>query len=276
MQVRLAFAVAAHLEPEILIIDEVLSVGDAEFQRKCLGKMQDVTRGGRTVLFVSHNMAAVRNFCDRSVVLCDGRIAFEGDTESAIRSYLAQACREQGDVELDLRAHPTRRAWHETLLQQVRLLDSNGSPSTVFRSGENVIIELLVDPVVPLPSPHFGIGFADEMGTRLFTVATYFSETTLSSISRPTTVRCSIECLPLAPGQYMLSFNAGTGRQTWVDRLDNVVRIEVQEGDFFGNGRSVTKKHGSLLVRSQWSKGADARAVFTTVGLASTESDERQ
>ena len=90
MYVRLAFAVAAHLDPEILIVDEVLAVGDASFQKKCLGKMGDVSRAGRTILFVSHNMVAVRSLCTRTLVLRDGKLAFEGATEEAVSAYLSQ------------------------------------------------------------------------------------------------------------------------------------------------------------------------------------------
>src|SRR5205807_3140974 len=91
MYVRLAFSVAAHLEPEILLVDEVLAVGDAEFQQKCLGKMQDVTRAGRTVIFVSHNLSAVRSLCPRALVLERGRLVFDGETASAIERYLGRA-----------------------------------------------------------------------------------------------------------------------------------------------------------------------------------------
>ncbi|RMG77991.1 MAG: ABC transporter ATP-binding protein, partial [Bacteroidetes bacterium] len=87
MKVRLGFAVAAHLEPEILVIDEVLAVGDVEFQRKCLGKMEDVSRSGRTVLFVSHNMGAVRSLCKRGMVLDHGKVSFLGDVEKAVKAY---------------------------------------------------------------------------------------------------------------------------------------------------------------------------------------------
>src|SRR6202030_4871351 len=88
MYLRLAFAVAAHLEPEILIVDEVLAVGDAGFQKKCLGKMHEVRRGGRTVLFVSHNMAAVENLCERGLVLHQGKVVYHGPVKGAIRYYL--------------------------------------------------------------------------------------------------------------------------------------------------------------------------------------------
>ena len=88
MYVRLAFAVAAHLQPEILIIDEVLAVGDASFQKRCIGKMKDVSRSGRTVLFVSHQMQAVSNLCDRAIMLKNGKIDYSGSTDETIRHYL--------------------------------------------------------------------------------------------------------------------------------------------------------------------------------------------
>jgi len=99
MKVRLGFAVAAHLEPEILIIDEVLAVGDAEFQRKCIGKMKDVASGGRTVLFVSHNMTSVRSLCDRVIWLKDGRVHLDGGADEVVKAYLSTYTRQRAYVE---------------------------------------------------------------------------------------------------------------------------------------------------------------------------------
>ncbi len=96
MYVRLAFAVAAHLEPEILIVDEVLAVGDAEFQKKCLGKMRDVSQGGRTVLFVSHNMAAVQALCSRAIWLDKGAVAYDGGVDDCVNHYLTKALTHRG------------------------------------------------------------------------------------------------------------------------------------------------------------------------------------
>src|SRR5262249_47800043 len=96
MYVRLAFAVAAHLNPEILVVDEVLAVGDVTFQKKCLGKMGEVSRGGRTVLFVSHNMAAIENLCTRGVVLNQGKLCFDGSSKAAIQYYLNSLSAQSG------------------------------------------------------------------------------------------------------------------------------------------------------------------------------------
>jgi len=146
MQVRLAFAVAAHLEPEILLVDEVLAVGDAEFQQKCLGKMKDVTREGRTVVFVSHNLAAVRSLCPRALVLEKGRLAFDGDTDDAVHRYLGHVG-DAGDAvaEADaLRLHVVKERLYrdEPFFEctRVSVLDEDGIPCVTFRSDEPITI----------------------------------------------------------------------------------------------------------------------------------------
>jgi lipopolysaccharide transport system ATP-binding protein len=135
MYMRLAFAVAAHLEPEILIVDEVLSVGDMEFQRKCLGKMEQVSKAGRTVLFVSHNMAAVKSLSTRAVVLESGRVAFDGSAVLAVECYSRY------------RESATRgvRSWGRgvhTAILGARLLDQSGDPVTDYTPGELLTVEV--------------------------------------------------------------------------------------------------------------------------------------
>src|SRR5262249_23499458 len=147
MQVRLAFAVAAHLEPEILLVDEVLAVGDAEFQEKCLGKMRDVTREGRTVLFVSHNLAAVRSLCTRALLLENGRLLFDGGTDDAVERYLGRIAggRHAAIVEGDLlaarlaksRLYGSEPFFHCT---RVTVLDEAGTPSVSLSSDEEATV----------------------------------------------------------------------------------------------------------------------------------------
>ncbi len=146
MQVRLAFAVAAHLEPEILLVDEVLAVGDAEFQQKCLGKMHDVTREGRTVVFVSHNLAAVRSLCTRALVLEQGRLVFDGSTDAAVQRYLqAGGSRGAAVVTGDaLAARLTKtRLYADTPFFRclsVSLLDDEHAPAATFRSDQEITV----------------------------------------------------------------------------------------------------------------------------------------
>lgn len=147
MQVRLAFAVAAHVEPEVLVVDEVLAVGDAEFQHKCLGRLKEVVRQGRTVLFVSHNMAAVRNLCPRSLLLNGGSLIFDGETAEAIRIYLGEQEEGAGVVERDqLEAQMTgffvQRAAPVIRLSKVSLLDREGVPRSSFNSDEEICVRI--------------------------------------------------------------------------------------------------------------------------------------
>jgi lipopolysaccharide transport system ATP-binding protein len=140
MRVRLAFAVAAHLEPEILVIDEVLAVGDAEFQRKCLGKMNEVAGEGRTVLFVSHQMGAIRGLCDRTLLITSGKISFDGNTDQAINQYLNSTKIETGLSEW--LANDAMRETESIYLVAVRVLDSQDHCRKFFMSNEIVVIEL--------------------------------------------------------------------------------------------------------------------------------------
>lgn len=142
MYVRLAFAVAAHLEPELLLIDEVLAVGDASFQRKCLGKLEDVAREGRTVLFVSHNIPAVRSMCERSILLREGNLSADGKTSDILATYLfsnAQNSKPGGEISWNLKDAPGGK---EIRLHSVRLKDRRGQARDLFEPDEPISVEI--------------------------------------------------------------------------------------------------------------------------------------
>ena len=251
MHVRLAFAVAAHLEPEILLVDEVLAVGDATFQKKCLGKMGDVAKEGRTVLFVSHNMAAVENLCNRGLLINAGKVVRSGEVKDVVAAYLDSGITShQGDV--DLSSHPTRRSNAVPLLKRVRLLDKNGNAKDRFYCGESMKIEFTLDPVVRLSNPYLGIGVDDWMGGRIFSATTFFSDSQLPTLDQPCKVVCDIHEIPLAPGRYAMSLSAGTSREPLMDALDSAVSFDVEAVDFFKNGRIPDPTLGRVLVRSRW------------------------
>jgi lipopolysaccharide transport system ATP-binding protein len=178
MQVRLAFAVAAHLQPEILLVDEVLAVGDAEFQKKCLGKMQDVTRAGRTVIFVSHNLAAVRSLCPRSLVLERGRLVFDGETPSAIERYLGRSERASAaiveGVQLERRLVKERIYGDAPLFRcdRVSVLDEAGSPATTFSSDEEIAIAVDYTVLRALASFRILVTLNDAEGTAVLRTET--------------------------------------------------------------------------------------------------------
>ncbi len=251
MYVRLAFAVAAHMDPEILLVDEVLAVGDSSFQSKCLGKMGQVSRSGRTVLFVSHNMAAICNLCSKVIVLDRGRLMFEGPSEKGIGLY-ANRCSASSASETDLTNHPNRRVGSTPLLSKIRLLSGSGEPTQEFGCGEPMLIELDVDPSCKTLAPHFAVGFDDIYGSRLFTVATYLTASWPTHISRPRSVVCRVDQLPLCHGRYSITLNAGPIEARWMDMIDQAVSFEVVTTDFYGNGRAADPEWGRFLVRSHW------------------------
>ncbi|MBI5958450.1 MAG: ATP-binding cassette domain-containing protein, partial [Chloroflexi bacterium] len=164
MYLRLAFAVAAHLESEVLLVDEVLAVGDAEFQKKCLGKMGDVSQQGRTVLMVSHNMESIQHLCNQVIVLEKGQVYMIGSTQDGIASYLSMfSTAAEGNV--DLSEHSNRSRGSIPILRNIRLLDQSGLPKNQFMSGEMLKIELTCDFPKDMSQPQLGIGFDDWLGT---------------------------------------------------------------------------------------------------------------
>ncbi len=174
MQVRLAFAVAAHLEPEILLVDEVLAVGDAEFQQKCLGKMRDVTQEGRTVVFVSHNLGAVRSLCSRAIVLEKGKLVFDGDTSTGIQRYLGSGVGGRpGLVEGEqLQTRLTKsRLYSPTPFfecSRIAVLDKTGTPSTSFHSDEEITIAVDYECLQPTSQFRVLVVLSDQEGTPIF------------------------------------------------------------------------------------------------------------
>ncbi|MBA4385883.1 MAG: hypothetical protein C0410_14185, partial [Anaerolinea sp.] len=146
MYVRLAFAVAAHLEPEILVVDEVLAVGDAEFQKKCLGKMKGVVSGGRTVLFVSHNMSAITQLCTESLVLNAGKVLFKGDVNSGIQSYLKYGAERKGDI-LQHAFYP-----NEKLIELKSIEINNSTHDEISLGNENYQLRVIISGIVNKPT----------------------------------------------------------------------------------------------------------------------------
>src|SRR5437868_6540803 len=180
MYVRLAFAVAAHLNPEILVVDEVLAVGDIAFQNKCLGKMSEVSRGGRTVLFVSHIMAAVENLCRRGIVLTEGRLTFDGTAKDAVDFYLRSVSGEgaHGHI-IDLRNAPRADPGQRQLLERLEFYTGGNRPlngSLPLGSPLKIYVHF------PLPRPtdsfNVGIGFDNMFGQRVFTAHSFFEPDT--------------------------------------------------------------------------------------------------
>ena len=151
MYVRLAFAVAAHLQPEILIVDEVLAVGDVDFQKRCIKKMQEVSRSGRTILFVSHNLQTIRSICKNCMVLQEGRIEFTGNTHDAINHYVSSRSSQRinsGIVRFNEKTE--RYGTGEVIMEEILILNSNNKPSNNLLFQENFTIQVKCKVIEPI------------------------------------------------------------------------------------------------------------------------------
>ncbi|NPA93245.1 MAG: ABC transporter ATP-binding protein [Chloroflexi bacterium] len=229
MYVRLAFAVAAHLEPEILVVDEVLAVGDAAFQRKCLGRMSDVAQGGRTVLFVSHNMSAILNLTEEAIVLDKGRVVFHGPTPEAVDMYLASAMKRSGERlwnedEIPPTAYPFRPI-------ALRVKDAKGRTTDAVRSTEPITIEIEYHLDAPIQGLRVGIYLLSMRGEYVFTS---FDTDDISRFTkwevRPAgryVSRCTIPADFLNGGRYLVSMNASAYRVKRYFQEDNAVAFTV-------------------------------------------------
>jgi lipopolysaccharide transport system ATP-binding protein len=198
MYVRLAFSVAAHLEPDILLLDEVLAVGDAAFQRKCLGKIQDVARSERTILFVSHNLSAIQQLCTRSLVLASGRVTFLGDTTEALNRYLGA-----GSGANAFTADPAGRTRYIATARLVR--DPVATPCAAVEQGEDLVIELgVVNDGVPFDMA-LGMGLLTRDMVRVVGQNTIGVGEPIRCQTGRSTVRLTVPKLPLMEGTYVVS-----------------------------------------------------------------------
>lgn len=251
MYVRLAFAVAAHMETEILLVDEVLAVGDAQFQKKCLGKMSDVARHGRTVLFVSHNMAAVQSLCPRGVLLDGGKLTQDGNSDHIIAGYLTRVAETTAAV-TDLRGHANRHQGCQPILSSVRILNSSGELTSSLYPGDDLILEFDLDSPFAINEPTLGVGVDNAMGARMFSVMTHYSGCEWPKLESATTVRCTVPSVSLVPGRYLMSLSVGNTYNTLMDAITHAASFSIEENDYFGTGRSLTADLGVVLAQSRW------------------------
>jgi lipopolysaccharide transport system ATP-binding protein len=202
MYVRLAFAVAAHLTPEILIVDEVLAVGDYEFQRRCLGRMNEVAHSGRTVLFVSHNMAAVESLCPRSILLKNGALELEGPTRNVVARYLAAAA---STSNWTVDASTEREGTGNARILRVELLEAE-TAAIVSRLlfKQSFKIRIHYDALKLLPDPRFGFAFLSDKGDRVFQSETSELKYTIDAIQGNGCVDCLVTRPNVLPGRYYL------------------------------------------------------------------------
>ena len=253
MYVRLAFAIAAHLEPEILIVDEVLAVGDLAFQQKCLGKMSEVSRGGRTILFVSHNMPVVEKLCERAIVLHEGRVTYQGETSAAIHHYLHSTLAENaadGHI-FDLTNAVNRRPVAGNLLQRIELYTDDDLPILEgIRIGTRFKAKVFFNLPKSTKSFDVGLGFDDMFGQRIFTANSQFEPQRPSGEwDGPQVFVCEIPSFTLMPGMYHIKLWMDVNHAV-ADTIFQAARITVLEADFYGSGKAPW--NGAFVLKHRW------------------------
>ncbi len=254
MYLRLAFAVAAHLEPEILLVDEVLAVGDASFQRKCLGKMEDVARQGRTVFFVSHNMAAVEYLCDKGIALQDGKLAFSGTASQAINYYLHQV--DKGSAAgrsnvIDLSNSAGRPSKFHQLLERVELFTTDDKPvNGSLRMGDTLRAHLHFR--LEKPTSHFecSLAFDNLLGQRILIANSGFEPNRpMGRWAGEQEFVCEIPSLTLLPGEYKVKVALDIENLP-ADNVEDAFRLTIVESDYYGTGKVPQK--GLFVLKQSW------------------------
>lgn len=250
MKLRLAFAVAAHLDPEILILDEVLAVGDSDFQQKCLGRMGEVAASGRTILFVSHNLAAVQALCNRGIVLNHGRMVFSGTADEAISHYLHVA-------------HPASRALEERTDRKgtgdarfvgVQLREPNGQMAGLVRAGQDIdfVFHIKNYGVAPLTNLRVTFNIKSEMDIQL---CKQDSSDSLDRFDCPpglTTISCRLRHVPLIESTYRIVIGLTDPEGVMLDLVDDAFEFNVGGSEFFGGKKLSQNKRFAFLVKGDW------------------------
>ena len=252
MRLRLGFAVAAHLDPDVLIVDEVLAVGDAGFQKKCLSTMEGLRSTGRTVLFVSHNMAAVENLCSRGIWIDDGRIREDGPAQKIIQSYMGTfADTQQAGIELD--KAQARRGSGEIRYTGIEFVGADDNPLPVVRSGDRVVVRMRYHARVPIQFPSFGFRLTTELGTVITETSTWHHGIEIPHVpAGDGYIDLDISALNLIPARYVFSLGlTGPGNHAY-DNLDYCARLDVETANIYNSSRSFDSRYGIVFFPQRW------------------------
>lgn len=277
MRVRLAFAVAAHLNPEVMIIDEVLSVGDYAFQAKCLDKMHSVASDeGRTVLYVTHNLVNLEHLCPRALLLVGGKLVYDGATADTLQEYMRTMPRGErshtlGVFDLSVAARPAESP--EQVFQRLRLRPNGGGPSDSVRMGERLQIELDVQGLDSFPDANVHITVASSTSQCVFRM-TARMQPLRAAMGRDAQERIVIDIpeLRLTPGEYEVHVGAHDKRGDLIDAVHRAAEFSVLAADVLGNGYQFTGKDGDFYANWDWEvrpRSEPAEAELELPGISS-------
>jgi lipopolysaccharide transport system ATP-binding protein len=250
MQMRLAFSVAAHLEPEVLLIDEVLSVGDLAFQEKCLGRMESATEEGRTVIFISHNLASIHSLCDEAILLSKGRVTARGEVSSVVDAYVGDIVSES---ERSLADREKRVGDGRLRYTDIRLEGEDGRVIDSPASGKDfdVVVGFQTRDGKPLRNVNFGVSITEASDPKpMLSLYSETAGTVFREVPGRGEIRCRIKRCPLPAGQYYIDVWSDVHQQM-LDALHRATDLTVGGGDFYGSGREVIG-HRTVLVDHAW------------------------
>jgi lipopolysaccharide transport system ATP-binding protein len=259
MYVRLAFAVAAHLEPEILIVDEVLAVGDVQFQKKCMGKMEDVSKGGRTILFVSHNMGALRNLCKKGVLLEGGLCKMIGTSNEVVDHYLSS--NSSNDTSNQIKFRKRHRPGLPTRLQITNVVIENKKLNCVNEAEtlDELVIKIDYEVLTKIDSFCAEWKFKDLYGTNL----SYSSSSPLGDIvfypednERYGQIQCHIPKIPLSIGEYALDVALFKPNVVLMDHIEDACRLIIKTSDPMKTGFQYKRENAPFFIECEWSKSS--------------------
>ena len=251
MRMRLGFAVAAHLSTDVLFVDEVLAVGDVNFQKKCLGAMRELSDGGRTVIFVSHNMAAVENLCQRTIWISHGQVRQDGATKDVIRAYMNsfEAADQQS---LDLSAVRERRGTGQARFLKMEFLNDTGGNHNLIHSGDGLRVRFHYECLRDIPNLYFGLRIYTNLGMLVSNIHNWSTNQVVPRAPQGKgSIDLEIDSLNLMPGTYYLGVWV-SGHNEWHDVLDNVAKLNIEPSDFYGTGRGVEARFGLIFFPFRW------------------------
>jgi lipopolysaccharide transport system ATP-binding protein len=249
MYVRLAFAVAAHLETDVLIVDEVIAVGDAQFQQRCLGRMDELGKEGRTVLFVTHNMDAMCKLCTQGIVLTKGRNSPPCSTSEGIRQYYGSLW---GASRTNAAELPRAIRCERSPIVRGVVIDAQEDGPAVIPCGAPVRIRVTLANLAGLSDVVCGIALVTELGNRVAFFHSLYHAGLQVKGANTQVLYCDVPSLPLTPGRYYLEVNVGQQNLSILERVEHAAVLTVEYKDVFGTGYLPNQQQGNVVLPAKW------------------------
>lgn len=270
MYVRLAFAVAAHLNPEILLVDEVLAVGDVDFQRKCIGSMQSVANSGRTVVLVSHNLALIEKLCRSAVWLDKGDLRLTGTAEEVVADYVKQS---RSWISSNLLDYPHRKPGSMARFSSIQILDRNGQECHDLPVGSDIMIKLGIEADQPIRQPCVAATIVTPHNQRIFYCSSRDAGYDLPAMEGRYSLTCHLSSLNLLAGRYYIDLSLHDPAHREYDSIPSAGYFDIRRTDVLNSGIPLGQEHGLVFFNSQWElRSAGEEGLLAHAGGLTSES----